>query len=236
VAVRIVLVIFLVIFVYVGVPAVYLRYLRFMLSRKATGSGILALTFDDGPGDILTPSLIHILAEHNAKATFFLLGRNIAGRENIVRQLAKEGHQICSHGYDHLNHLKVLPMRVINDIKRGWQAIDDTLGVRRCCYPFRPPNGKLNLISLLYLAFHRVPIIYWTFDSGDTWVSDKRTVRKISGSAMESSGAVVLIHDFDRKDESVNKMVLESVYSALSYAKDRGLRVTTISQLLKAGK
>jgi peptidoglycan-N-acetylglucosamine deacetylase len=235
-AIWIVLIIFLAVFAYVGVPAVYIWYLRFMLSRKATASGILALTFDDGPGDILTPSLIRILAGHNAKATFFLLGRNIAGREDIVRQLVEEGHQVCSHGYDHLNHLKVSPVRVINDIKRGWRTIDDTLGIRHCRYPFRPPNGKLNLVSLLYLVFHRVPIICWTFDSGDTWSSDKRTVRKISGSAMTNNGAVVLIHDFDRKDQSASKMVLESVYSALSYAKDKGLKVTTISQLLEAGR
>lgn len=227
--------VFLAVFAYVGVPAVYLWYLRFMLSRKAAASGTLALTFDDGPGDILTPALMRILAEHNAKATFFLLGRNIAARQDIVRQLAKEGHQICSHGYDHLNHLKVSPVRVINDIKRGWQAINDTLGVTQRRYPFRPPNGRLNLVSLLYLAFHRVPIIYWTFDSGDTWSSDKRTVRKISGSAMANGGAVVLIHDFDRKDQRTVKMVLESVSSALSCAKEKGLKVTTISQLLKAG-
>jgi peptidoglycan/xylan/chitin deacetylase (PgdA/CDA1 family) len=231
----IVLAVFLAVFAYVGVPAVYLWYLRFMLSHKAAASGTLALTFDDGPGDILTPALMRILAEHNAKATFFLLGRNIAARQDIVRQLAKEGHQICSHGYDHLNHLKVSPVRVINDIKRGWQAINDTLGVTQRRYPFRPPNGRLNLVSLLYLAFHRVPIIYWTFDSGDTWSSDKRTVRKISGSAMANGGAVVLIHDFDRKDQRTVKMVLELVSSALSCAKEKGLKVTTISQLLKAG-
>ena len=87
-----------------------------------------------------------------------------------------------------------------------------------------------------YLAFHKAPIIYWTFDSGDTWSSDKRTVWKISGSAMTNGGAVVLIHDFDRKDQRTVKMVLESVSSALSCAKEKGLKVTTISQLLKAGR
>ncbi len=235
-AVWIISVSFLIVFAYFCVPAVYARHLRYVLSRKATGAGIIALTFDDGPGDVLTPALMRILAEHNAKATFFLLGRSIAGREKIVRQLAEQGHQICSHGYDHLNHMKVSPVRAINDIKRGWQSINDALGVKHRCYPFRPPYGKLNLISLLYLLFCKVPIIYWTFDSGDTWSADKRTVRKISDSAIAGKGAVVLIHDFNREDENTGKMVLESVRSALSYAKDKGLKAVTISQLFEAGR
>lgn len=61
------------------------------------------MTFDDGPGSSLTPSILSILAESKAKATFFPLGRNIAGREAIVGQIAQQGHDICSHGYDHLH-------------------------------------------------------------------------------------------------------------------------------------
>lgn len=205
-----------------------------MLRYKAVKSKAIILTFDDGPGSRLTPSVLSILAEKNAKATFFLLGRNIKGREAIVKQLADEGHQICSHGYEHLHHWKASPLRSLNDIKRGWQAIDSALSVQRSPYPFRPPNGKLNLISLVYLLIRRVPIIYWTFDVGDTWAQDKRTSERVTELTEKCRGAVVLVHDFDRVNENVSKMVLESIQSILKQAEDKGMQVLTVSQLFKA--
>jgi peptidoglycan/xylan/chitin deacetylase (PgdA/CDA1 family) len=82
------------------------------------------LTFDDGPGSRLTPAVLDILSDYDAKATFFLLGGNIVGRESIVKRIYDEGHEICSHGYDHINHWKALPGRTLADIEKGWQAIN----------------------------------------------------------------------------------------------------------------
>lgn len=205
-----------------------------LLKYKAVKSKALVLTFDDGPGSRLTPLIMRILAENNAKATFFLLGRNIENREAIVSQLADQGHQICSHGYEHLHHWKVSPLRSLNDIKRGWQAIDSALAAQRSPYAFRPPNGKLNLVSWIYLLIRRVPIIYWTSDIGDTWAQDKRINERVTALAEESEGAVVLAHDFDRVNENVSKMVLESVELALAQAREKGMQILTVSQLLKA--
>lgn len=201
-----------------------------MLKRKAKKFKALVLTFDDGPGSRLTPAILDILAEHNVKATFFVLGRNIAGREEIVRQIADQGHEICSHGYEHLHYWKVSPMRTIKDIKQGWDAIDSALDGKRCKYPFRPPNGKLNIVSLLYLLLCRVPIVYWSVDLGDTWMT-KLDPQRISLLAKEAGGAVSLAHDFDRHDDTLDSLVLESVRLALSAAKKTGLQVLTVSEL-----
>ena len=122
-----------------------------MYEKANCRKNILVLTFDDGPGNRLTPAILGLLTEYNAKATFFLLGRNVVGRESIVKQITASGHEIGSHGYDHLHHWKVSPVRAIIDIKRGWQAIDDALGRQSRTYPFRPPYGKMNLASLLYV-------------------------------------------------------------------------------------
>ncbi|TFG90321.1 MAG: polysaccharide deacetylase family protein, partial [Candidatus Atribacteria bacterium] len=78
-------------------PWIYGQLARRLLERRAIELESLVLTFDDGPGSSLTPAILNILAESKAKATFFLLGRNIAGREAIVRQIAEQGHDICSH-------------------------------------------------------------------------------------------------------------------------------------------
>ena len=222
------------IFLYVGVPWIYGQLARRMLGRRAKEREALVLTFDDGPGSSLTPAILNILAESKVKATFFLLGRNIAGREAIVRQITEQGHDICSHGYDHLNSLKVSPFRMLSDIKRGWAAIDAALGTMRKKYPFRPPNGKLNIICLLYLLLRQVPIVYWSIDSGDTWRQRPDSLR-VALLAEKAGGAVSLAHDFDRSNENTSRFVVESVRAALAMAADKGMRVLTVSELLDLG-
>lgn len=223
------LVVVLAAFGYVGLPLAYERYARRRLDRRAKRFHALVLTFDDGPGSCLTPAILQTLAEHGTKATFFLLGRNIAGREEIVRRIAREGHEICSHGYDHLHHWRVSPVRAIKDIKRGWQAIDAALGASEKKYPFRPPNGKLNLITLVYLVVRRVPIAYWSVDSGDTWLvrPDADHVKSV----VERGGAVVLTHDFDRTDDRVSRLVIDSTRTALATARKMAMKTLTYSQL-----
>jgi len=218
------------------VPWIYGRYSRVLLKRKAIKSNALVLTLDDGPGDRLTPAILDILERYNAKATFFLLGRNIVGRESIVKQIEERGHEICSHGYDHLNYWKVSPFRAISDIKRGWQALDKALGKRQCVYPFRPPGGKLNLFCLLYLWIYKTPIFYWTLVTGDTWPVGRRDSQRTALLAGKTGGAVSLAHDFDRTSNHVDNMVLESIRSALLMAKETGMKVMTLSELLKGNR
>lgn len=222
-------------FLYAGVPWIYGRLDRMLLERRAKEREALVLTFDDGPGSSLTPAILDVLAEGKAKATFFLLGRNIEGREAIVRQIAEQGHEICSHGYDHLHSWKVSPLRALSDIKRGWAAIDAALGTGRQKYPFRPPNGKLNVVCMLYLLFRHVPIVYWSVDSGDTWRQQPDSNR-LAQLVEKLGGAVSLAHDFDRKNENTNRFVIESVRAALAMAAARGMQVLTVSELLGIGR
>jgi peptidoglycan/xylan/chitin deacetylase (PgdA/CDA1 family) len=221
------------------VPWLYGLCARRSLKRKVQRSKSIVFTFDDGlpPGAKLTSSVLDVLAEHGAKATFFLLGKHIPGREATVRRIAGDGHEIGSHGYEHLNYWKVSPLRTLKDIKQSWRVIDETLGFDKKAYLFRPPYGKLNLIGLLYLWMRRVHIVYWTLDLGDTWSAEKRDAGRIQALLKDSKGEVVLAHDFDRVDESLNKMVLESVRFALAQAKEKKMPVLTVSQLLSgAGK
>ena len=65
------------------------------------GSKQLALTYDDGPNDPHTLRLLEILARHNVHATFFLIGRYVEQRPDIVRELVKAGHVIGNHTFTH---------------------------------------------------------------------------------------------------------------------------------------
>lgn len=222
---------------YFGIPIVHSRLSRFQLARASARRGVLAVTLDDGPGSSLTPEVLTLLAAHGAKASFFPLGKNIEGREELLRRIVAEGHEICSHGYDHLDHWKVSPFRAVSDIKRGWQTINAALGVAGRVYPFRPPEGKLNLVTLCYLLWKRSSIVYWTVDSGDTWTGGApRDSHKVAMAIARRGGAVALYHDFDRRDPRTREFVIESLAHALNAAEAAGARCTTVTDLMKTAK
>jgi peptidoglycan/xylan/chitin deacetylase (PgdA/CDA1 family) len=223
---------FAVLFAYVGIPYLYGKWARMLLERRARKQRVLVLTFDDGPGNRLTPVILNVLSKYHVKATFFLLGRNIVGRENLVKRIAAEGHEICSHGYDHINYWYVSPVRALADIKRGSQAIDIALGTDCQKYPFRPPYGKLNIVCLLYLMLKRIPVVYWSIVSGDTWPPDRINSQRVEILTMGKRGGIMLFHDFDRSDSSIDSTVIELVRIALTTAQQTGLRVRTVSELL----
>ncbi|MHC4354000.1 MAG: polysaccharide deacetylase family protein, partial [Planctomycetota bacterium] len=216
---------------YIGVPWLHGRVARVLLRRAAAKRRAIVLTFDDGPGNRLTLALLSLFAENDARATFFPLGRNIAGRERLVKEILERGHEICSHGYDHLHQWKVLPFRALSDIRRGWKAIDKVLGTEGGRYPFRPPNGKLNILCLFYLLLLRVPIVYWSEDSGDTWPTTP-TDDRLALLAKKTGGLVSLAHDFDRSTDERDQFVIESTGTALVMAKEQNMSVLTVSQLL----
>ena len=219
-----------------GVPYVHGKYSRFVLKNNAVTSGTVIFTFDDGPGDGLTPAVLDLLDKHNTKATFFLLGRNIAGNEQIVKETSKRGHEICSHGFEHLHYWKISPLKAVRDIKRGWQAIDTSLEQSCGKYPFRPPYGKLNIICLLYLWFMRVPIIYWTVDSGDTGLVDNRDEHKAAKIIGKMNGGIILAHDFKRSNQEEENFTLNSIKLTLEETEKKNLSTMTISELLQTGK
>ena len=212
---------------YFFVPWLYGKYQRILLKRLCIRANSIVLTFDDGPSDV-TPNVLRILREHKAKATFFLSGRNIAGREHIVRQIAAEGHEIASHGFDHLNCWKVSPFRAITDIKVCWAAINAALDTEGMLYSFRPPYGKVNMTCLLYLFLRKVPIIYWTIDSHDISTFKEFDSQRNALLLKKQGGAVVLAHDHDTTTED---RVLSSLRASLVMAENTNMRVLTVAQL-----
>jgi len=226
-------VLFVLVVSYWGLPLLWALAVRARLKRDATRLGRLLLTFDDGPGSRLTPLVLDRLRQSGSKATFFLLGRNVRGREDLVRRILAEGHEVGTHGYSHLHYWKAGPLQTLRDIRRGWQTIDRALGRTGGIYPFRPPYGELNLACLLYLWVRRMPIVYWTYDSGDTWPAQRRETQWARWPVGAPDAAVVLIHDFDRTSRAGDGMILEVVDRFLLRAAERKTVVTTLSRFLQ---
>lgn len=97
---------------------------------------VLALTFDDGPSD-WTPAILDLLAGHRARATLFLLGAGVAGREPTLQRALREGHELGLHGWSH-PHLTELPDAEIRDeMQRTRAEIERASGARAGIW--RPP-------------------------------------------------------------------------------------------------
>jgi peptidoglycan/xylan/chitin deacetylase (PgdA/CDA1 family) len=98
-----------------------------------------ALTYDDGPNDPYTFQLLDILAMHNVRATFFLIGRFVRQRPEIVRAIHAAGHLVGNHTTTHPVLLFQSPKRVREELAGCNSAIEDALG--EPVQYFRPPHG-----------------------------------------------------------------------------------------------
>ena len=99
----------------------------------------LALTYDDGPNDVHTERLLEVLARHNAKATFFLIGRFVAARPQIARAIAEAGHLLANHTQTHPNLLFLSRSQLHRQFSDCSKAIADATGIEPRY--FRPPFG-----------------------------------------------------------------------------------------------
>jgi len=100
----------------------------------------IALTFDDGPNDPCTLRLLEILAEHGVRATFFMIGRFVRQRPEIVRAAQAAGHGIGNHTMTHPWLVLSSPEKVRRELADCNAALEDVLG-ERVGY-FRPPHGS----------------------------------------------------------------------------------------------
>lgn len=151
----------------------------------------IALTFDDGPVGH-TGRLLDTLAEHGVKATFFVIGRNVAASPGLVRRQVAEGHVVGNHSYTHANLGQASAAAVRAEIGRTQSAVEAAAGVRPEL--FRPPYGATGPAVTAVARGHRLPQILWSLDTRDWLDRDAGVIerRVIRGAR---AGQIVLLHD-----------------------------------------
>jgi len=213
-------------------PAAYLspwvwRQGRMTAIRKhVTQNKLLALTYDDGPSEDLTPQLLDLLQENNAVATFFMLGRNARACPHLADRIVREGHDVGCHSDQHLNALTAAPWRAVRDINTGYRELSPWL---RSNGMFRPPYGKMTLPTYLTIRHRRASVWWWTIDSGDTQKTLPAPQEVVEQVARENGG-IVLMHDMKRSVER-NAFVLETTESLLKLAKQNSIHVVALRNL-----
>ncbi len=159
--------------------------------------GRAVLTFDDGPDSSPrgTKVVLDALDAAGAKATFFLVGEQIAESPELGPEILARGHEIGVHGQRHFRHDRVPSAESVEDIETGHAAVAAITGAKPRFY--RPPYGKLSPAGAE--ACHRLglEVAYWS-----TWGLDweplpaERIARRVNRDL--DDGSIVLLHDSAR--------------------------------------
>ncbi|HEL2205255.1 TPA: polysaccharide deacetylase family protein [Streptococcus suis] len=179
----------------------------------------VALTFDDGPNPNTTPVVLDLLKKYNAKATFFVVGKAVAGNEAILRRMVAEGHVIANHTWNHPNLVTISGEQVQREIQDTQAAITEATGIVPTMV--RPPYGSVNQAVINQMG---LPSIYWSVDSKD-WKS--RNPQAILKEIKEQTcpGSIILMHD-------IHQSTVDSLESVLQYLTGEGYNMVTVTDLL----
>ncbi len=194
---------------------------------------VIALTFDDGPWPTTTDQILDILADNDAKATFFTIGKQIASHTSSVKKMKEAGHQICTHTYDHasgsgrgVNITYMSAPEQKKEIKKGYQAIKDVTG-EDASTVVRLPGGNVNEDTYSNLANLITAEINWNIDTEDWSRPGEDAIYKRIVSA--SSGDIILMHD----GGGDRTQTVAALKKALPVLKEKGYSFVTIDELLK---
>jgi peptidoglycan/xylan/chitin deacetylase (PgdA/CDA1 family) len=172
-----------------------LRWLpdRWVLTRGDRARRALHLTFDDGPHPDHTPRLLDLLAAHDARATFFLIGREAERHPELVRRIVDAGHVLGNHSWSHpqFDRLDLAAQR--EEIERTDRLLQSLDGLPR--HDFRPPRGVMPPRMVLDCIRRGRRIAFWSYDSLD--------YRQLAPEALIASarrhsprpGEILLLHD-----------------------------------------
>jgi peptidoglycan/xylan/chitin deacetylase (PgdA/CDA1 family) len=175
--------------------------------KWANDSGKIYLTFDDGPEISTTGQILDLLKVHGIQATFFVLGVNVQQNPYLTQRIIKEGHVIGIHGKNHLHPWKVLPWRGMADLSCGKKILEKN-GIKTNYV--RPPYGKLNILSLLYILINRLTFIHWNIDPKDYNQSESEMLTERLKSEIQK-GKVVLLHDGRRPGTSPGNVTVKGL-------------------------
>jgi peptidoglycan/xylan/chitin deacetylase (PgdA/CDA1 family) len=194
----------------------------------SNGGKYVALTFDDGPHQILTPRLLDVLKARSAKVTFYVMGVKtlLPHAAEIMNRALAEGHEIGNHVWDHPVLAKISRDKVGEQLKRTSDAINQATG--RLPQTMRPPYGNTNAkLNDWILRTSNMSVIVWSLDTND-WKHPapeelvKRTLKKVK------SGDIILMHD-------IHAGTIAAMPGLVDGLTKQGFKLVTVSELLEVG-
>lgn len=192
--------------------------------RGSSRRGRVAVTFDDGPSEY-TPRVLDVLGKHKARATFFVLGQEIARKPDRISRIANAGHEIGNHTYGHPSLTGLSESARIQEIRRTQKQLE-ILGDRAPCI-LRPPFGSVDSEVLNTLRKTGFASIGWSVETSDYLKPSPDDMSHEVLSNVEP-GSIVLMHD-GGGDRSSTVKALPSILNGLQH---KGLEPVTITELI----
>ena len=181
---------------------------------------MVALTFDDGPGE-RTGELLAQLEKYNAHATFFMQGKNIPGKEDFVKKMKEIGCELGNHSYDHPQLTKLSADKIANQIGTTNDLIQQAAGSTATV--MRPPYGAINDTVRSSVG---LPMILWSIDTLD-WKT--RNAQSSIDTVMNDvqDGDVILMHDIHTES-------IDAALVLIPKLEEAGYQLVTVSEMAKA--
>ncbi len=192
---------------------------------RSAGPGAVALTFDDGPHPDTTPRLLDILAAHQAKATFFLIGERASRHPDLARRITDEGHTVGVHGLRHRTMVLTSGPQLRRELREAVRRIEDATG-QALPSPrlLRPPYGFKTVTLCRVAGREGFQIVAWNVDGRDYDDPPPNilTARLLS---RLTPGAIVLLHERPRRPETLEA----TLPVLLAEIRARGLRPVPVT-------
>ena len=181
---------------------------------------MLALTFDDGPGNY-TDRVLDALKRNRSHATFFVIGRQVSSHAGTVKRIISEGNEIGNHSWNHASLPLISYDQMKHEVEDTQRVIHDTTGYTPVL--MRPPYGAINNTVGIYLQSQHLQPALWNVDTEDWRYPDAQAMYdRIVQSA--GDGSVILLHD-------IHPTSVEAVERAIPVLVEQGYQLVTMSQL-----
>jgi peptidoglycan/xylan/chitin deacetylase (PgdA/CDA1 family) len=202
-----------------------------------TAERVISLTYDDGPHPENTPRILDVLADHGAKATFFVLGRQVERYPYITRRIIADGHQLALHGHDHTSLLTLTTAKALARLSDARRRVEDLVGQRIDLY--RPPYGDYSARQARGIKRMGLDLVLWSGDALDWRLTEERA---IVDRALEVvfPGAILLFHDNRADADSTSRSADTGVdrarvaHSVLRALADQQYRAISVGDLIHA--
>jgi len=170
--------------------------------------GELALTFDDGPNPACTPRLLDILASHDTRATFFLIGSRAKVEKQLVRRIVDSGHLIGNHSWSHPNLALAAALRVKEQLVQTSDILEQISGLP--VRFFRPPFGaRRPVVFQLARSLGMTPVLWNAMTSDWSEPSADLIARRLKGQVdrlyRQGRAANIVLHDGNHLDRRGNR-------------------------------
>jgi peptidoglycan-N-acetylglucosamine deacetylase len=194
------------------------------------GSKQLALTFDDGPNDPYTQRLLQVLARHEVHATFFLIGRYVQQRPDIVRELLKAGHVVGNHTFTHPLLIFKSAQELRSEFDRCGRALTDAVGEHSNL--FRPPFGGRRPGVLRIARQMGLEPTMWNVTGYDWSASSAEHIERKVTSRVRG-GNVILLHDGGHRDFGADRsFTVTATDRLIARYKSEGYKFVTIPEMM----